>query len=70
MLKTSEAQRKASKKYREKNRAKVNYNNRRRDAKAFVKMATLEDLEELKEEINIRENEVKKWTFSDWLAVT
>lgn len=59
MAKTSEAQRRASRKYREKNREKVNYNNRRRDAKAFIKMATLADLLELKEDIIKREKELK-----------
>ena len=48
--KTSEAQRKADKRWREKNREHANYLKNRTSARCFIRnKATLEDIEELKE---------------------
>ncbi|MFQ8922601.1 MAG: hypothetical protein ACLR60_11955 [Clostridium paraputrificum] len=49
MRKTSEAQRNADKKWREKNREHANYLRNRTSARCFIRnKATLEDIEELK----------------------
>lgn len=49
MRKTSEAQRNADKKWREKNREHANYLRNRTSARCFIRnRATLEDIEELK----------------------
>lgn len=56
MAKTSKAQLEAIKRYKAKNRGKINYTNRKSDAKKFVEMATPEDLETLKKEIEKKLN--------------
>ena len=53
---TSEAQKRANKKYREKNKEKEKIGSYRRTARLFIKTyATIEELEEFKEIINERE---------------
>ena len=53
--KTSEAQRKADKRWREKNREHANYLKNRTSARCFIRnKATLEDIEELKELLRLR----------------
>ena len=53
---TSEAQKWANKKYREKNKEKEKIGSYRRTARLFIKTyATIEELEEFKELINERE---------------
>lgn len=59
--KTSEAQRKADKRWREKNRDHANYLRNRTSARCFIRnRATLEDIEELKLLMEERE-EALKW---------
>lgn len=54
----TEAQKRANKKYAEKNRELKNYNSKKSHAKNFIqKLAKKEDLEFLKEEIEKRLNE-------------
>lgn len=61
MAKTTEAQKRASARWRERNREKVNYTNRRSDARAFIQaLATLEDLAELAVMIEERQKEEKR----------
>ena len=64
-MKTTDKQRAASQRYREKNRSKVNYNNRRRDANNFLKIGTIEDLTELQEKLTKRLEELKENAKSD-----
>ncbi len=53
--KTSEAQRKADKRWREKNREHANYLKNRTSARCFIRnKATLEDIEELRELLRVR----------------
>ena len=60
MRKTSEAQRNADKRWREKNRDHANYLKNRTSARCFVRnRATLEDIEEFKSP-NGRENGIIK----------
>lgn len=54
--KTSEAQLKASRKWQEKNKEHMNYIRKRSAARGFIKVATQEDLNELKQLIAEREN--------------
>ncbi|WP_159723182.1 hypothetical protein [Enterococcus sp. CSURQ0835] len=54
--KTSEAQLKASRKWQEKNKEHMNYIRKRSAARGFVKVATQEDLEELKRLIAEQQN--------------
>lgn len=57
---TSKAQLKASKKWDEENRDKKRYINARSGARSFIKnKSTLEDLQELKQLIKNREEELK-----------
>lgn len=59
--KTSEAQKKATQAYRERNRKKTKRQSYKSSAKTFIrKYATLEELEELKQMIFDREKEYKK----------
>lgn len=53
--KTSEAQRQADKRWREKNREHANYLKNRTSARCFIRnRATLEDIEELRELLRLR----------------
>lgn len=56
MAKT-EAQKRADKKWEEKNREKRNYAKKKSSAKSFINVATKEDLEELKKLIEERSEE-------------
>lgn len=59
MTKVSEAQKKAIKAYRERNKEKTRVDNYRRTARLFFRShATMEDLEELKTLISEREKEI------------
>ena len=59
--KTSEAQRKADKRWREKNREHANYLKNRISARCFIRnKATLEDIEELKELLRLRAEVLSK----------
>ncbi|WP_019134822.1 hypothetical protein [Kallipyga massiliensis] len=59
MTKVSEAQKKAIKAYRERNKEKTRVDNYRRTARLFIRShATMEDLEELKTLISEREKEI------------
>lgn len=59
MTKVSEAQKKAVKAYRERNKEKTRVDNYRRTARLFIRShATEEDLEELKALIAEREKEI------------
>lgn len=59
--KTSEAQRKADKRWREKNREHANYLKNRTSARCFIRnKATLEDIEELKELLTLRAEVLSK----------
>lgn len=61
MAKVSEAQRKANKKWDNKNRERKRYINRRSTAKNFIlKLATLDDLKQIKIYIKQREIELNK----------
>lgn len=58
--KTSSAQQKASRRWEEKNRDRTNYLTYRRTSRNFIKnRATLEDLSEFKELIEVRELELE-----------
>lgn len=60
MPKLSEAHKKANKKWDAKNKDRKQYLNKRSNAKNFIlKLATKEDLEQIKEYINQRENELQ-----------
>ena len=59
--KTSEAQRKADKRWREKNREHANYLKNRTSARCFIRnKATLEDIEDLKELLRLRAEVLSK----------
>lgn len=59
MTKVSEAQKKAVKAYRERNKEKTRVDNYRRTARLFIRShATKDDLEELKVLISDREKEI------------
>ena len=59
--KTSEAQRKADKRWREKNREHANYLKNRTSARCFIRnKATIEDIEELKELLRLRAEVLSK----------
>ncbi|MDB2102130.1 hypothetical protein PMW00_03745 [Clostridium paraputrificum] len=61
MRKTSEAQRNADKRWREKNRDYANYLKNRTSARCFIRnRATLEDIEELKVLMKERAEVLKK----------
>ena len=61
MGKTSEAQRNADKRWREKNREHANYLKNRTSARCFIRnKATLEDIEELKELLRVRAEVLSK----------
>lgn len=61
MRKTSEAQRNADKRWREKNREHANYLKNRTSARCFIRnKATLEDIEELKELLRLRAEVLSK----------
>jgi len=61
MRKTSEAQRNADKRWREKNREHANYLKNRTSARCFIRnKATLEDIEELKELLRVRAEVLSK----------
>lgn len=65
MSKVSDSQRKAQKKYDEKNREKRTYLSQRSTSRGFIRnKATLEDLEELAELI-----EERKKSLVDWLGI-
>lgn len=56
----SESKRKANKKWNQKNKDRVQYINKKSASKSFIKnLANQEDLDELKEIINIREEALK-----------
>ena len=58
---TSEAQKRASKKYREQNKEKAKIGSYRRTARLFIKTyATMEEIEELQKLINERVKFLKK----------
>ena len=57
MAKT-EAQKRADKKWEEKNREKRNYAKKKSSSKSFINVATKEDLEELKKLIEERSEEL------------
>ena len=58
---TSEAQRNADKRWREKNREHANYLKNRTSARCFIRnKATLEDIEELKELLRVRAEVLSK----------
>lgn len=60
MPKLSEAHKKANKKWDAKNKDRKQYLNKRSNAKNFIlKLATKEDIEQIKEYINQRENELQ-----------
>lgn len=55
-----EAQKEANRRYREKNRAKVNYQSKQSAARSFIRTAaTMEDVVELKALLNEREESLK-----------
>lgn len=57
--KTTDAQRRASRKWEEKNRSKATINNYRRTAKMFIKKhATIDDIKEIEEAIKSRKIEL------------
>ncbi|WP_427814406.1 hypothetical protein ACQKTA_04985 [Enterococcus sp. 22-H-5-01] len=56
--KTSEAQLRANKKWKEKNKEQMNYIRKRSAAKGFVKVATLDDLAELEQLIEDRKKDL------------
>ena len=59
--KTSEAQRNADKRWREKNREHANYLKNRTSARCFIRNKdTLEDIEELKELLRVRAEVLSK----------
>lgn len=59
--KVSEAQRKANKKWDEKNKERKSYINKRSTAKSFIlNLATQEDLETIKKYVEQRKNELNK----------
>ncbi|MBF0710165.1 MULTISPECIES: hypothetical protein [unclassified Gemella] len=58
--KLSEAQKKAIKKWDEKNRERKNYINKRSTARNFIKTMADEDVEEFKKLIEEREKKIKK----------
>ena len=59
--KTSEAQRNADKRWREKNREHANYLKNRTSARCFIRnKATLEDIEELRELLRLRAEVLSK----------
>ena len=59
--KTSEAQRNADKRWREKNREHANYLKNRTSVRCFIRnKATLEDIEELKELLRVRAEVLSK----------
>ena len=59
--KTSEAQRNADKRWREKNREHANYLKNRTSARCFIRnKATIEDIEELKELLRLRAEVLSK----------
>lgn len=59
--KTSEAQKNAVKRYREKNKEKTRIDNYRRTSRLFIKNhASIEDIEELESLISERKNELKE----------
>lgn len=61
MGKTSESQRNADKRWREKNREHANYLKNRTSARCFIRnKATLEDIEELKELLRVRAEVLSK----------
>ncbi|MDU2285095.1 hypothetical protein ACQPUQ_08145 [Clostridium paraputrificum] len=61
MRKTSEAQRNADKRWREKNRDHANYLKNRTSARCFIRnRATLEDIEELKALMEERAEALKR----------
>ena len=61
MRRTSEAQRNADKRWREKNREHANYLKNRTSARCFIRnKATLEDIEELKELLRVRAEVLSK----------
>lgn len=57
--KTSEAQLRASKKWQQDNKEHMSYIRKRSGARGFMKVATQEDLEEMKILIKLREQELK-----------
>ncbi|MBO0456203.1 hypothetical protein JZO77_05540 [Enterococcus hulanensis] len=56
--KTSEAQLKASRKWQDKNKEQMNYIRKRSAARGFIKVATIEDIEELEELIEQRKKDL------------
>ena len=56
--KTSEAQLKASRKWQDKNKEQMNYIRKRSAARGFIKVATIEDIEELKSLIEQRKKDL------------
>lgn len=61
--KTSQAQIKATQKWREKNREKARYNSSKSSARSFIRnYATLEDIEELRLMLDEKEKGIKDGT--------
>jgi hypothetical protein len=56
--KTSEAQLKASRKWQDKNKEQMNYIRKRSAAKGFIKVATIDDIEELESLIEQRKKDL------------
>jgi hypothetical protein len=56
--KTSEAQLKASRKWQDKNKEQMNYIRKRSAARGFIKVATIEDIEELESLIEQRKKDL------------
>lgn len=56
--KTSESQLKASRKWQDKNKERMNYIRKRSAAKSFTRIATLDDLAELEQLIEQRKKEL------------
>jgi len=56
--KTSDAQLKASRKWQDKNKAHMDYIRKRSAARSFIKVASREDLQEMKAAIVERQNEL------------
>ncbi|MFB8537932.1 hypothetical protein [Enterococcus thailandicus] len=58
--KTSDAQIKASRKWQEKNKEQMNYIRKRSAARGFLKIATIEDIQELEQLIAERKKDLSQ----------
>lgn len=63
--KTSDAQIKASRKWQEKNKEQMNYIRKRSAARGFLKIATIEDIQELEQLIEERKKDIKLQKFEE-----